>query len=256
MHDGIKDHPAAHLLHLDRMPFEWCAGCGIGIVVNTFIQTVHRLKLDPSRVYVFSSQLGCTGKIAEYLKFQKPPIQKGSLFLSALRFKQKRPESHVVVFFNENDLIVSGTEDFLLLCWRGKGILAIFINSFIHHLFLQHREVERFPVGKKILEKESHFLFNIPGEVKKCGASLVARWTPLHCRRLMFSMKKGFSKHGFSFIEVISPCLMYHASEKGLGKKLHRMDDFLKNSAIIDSKPNDNLDTRESRIILGNFVDS
>lgn len=256
MSGGNQDHPASHLLHLARMPSVWCAGCGIGIVVNTFIQTVHKLNLNPSELFVFSSQLGCTGKIAEYLKFKQPPSKERNLFLSALRFKQKRPESRVVIFFNENDLLVSGIDDFLFLCERGKGVLAVFINSFIHHLFLQHRELECFPLGKKILEKESQFLFNMPEEVEKCGASLVARWTPLHCRRLMFSMKKSFSKHGFSFIEVISPCLMYHASERGLGKKLHRMDDFLKNSAIMDGKSKDNLDTRENRIIVGNFVDN
>jgi pyruvate/2-oxoacid:ferredoxin oxidoreductase beta subunit len=38
--DGSWQHPNDWALRADRMPHIWCAGCGIGIVVNAFINIV------------------------------------------------------------------------------------------------------------------------------------------------------------------------------------------------------------------------
>jgi len=249
-------HPIDSLLHSDLIPSIWCPGCGIGIVVNTFLQTVKKLNINPDEICVVSSGLGCIGKIAEYLRFKRLKIADRDVLHSAATLKLENPDFKIVVFLSDCDFIASGVDDFLEACKKGTELLVIYINSFIYHVFVEHKELHQTPFKRKPTSNDSESPFNIPHLAKTCGASFVARWTPLHCRRLTFSIKKAFLKQGFSLIEVISPCLMYYASAGKLGKILDRMGMFYKNSVIKNEEPTENLGIRANKkIVVGKFVD-
>jgi len=248
-------NPIDSLLHSDLMPSIWCPGCGIGIVVNTFLQTVKKLNIDPDKICVVSSGLGCTGKIPEYLKFKRLDIADGNMFHSAAALKLKNPDLKIVIFLNDSDFIASGIDDFLEACKKGTELLLIYINSFIYHVFEEHKAFRQTPFKRSPTGNDFESPFNIPHLAKICGASFIARWTPLHCRRLSFSMKEAFLEQGFSLIEIISPCLMYYASEGRLGKTIDRMGMFYNNSVIKNFEPTENLDIRASKkIVVGKFV--
>ena len=84
----------------------------------------------------------------------------------------------------------------------------------------------------------------------------MARWTVLHVRRLIQSMKEVLAKRGFCFIEVISPCPTAYGRRNKLGTGLKEMKYYKEHSVIkhgIDPKEADiGLD---SDIIVGKFVD-
>ena len=249
-------HPIDSLLHSDLIPSIWCPGCGIGIVVNTFLQTVKKLNIDPDEICVVSSGLGCIGKIPEYLRFKRLNTADRNVLHSAATLKMENPDFKIVVFLNDDDFIASGVDDLLEACKKGIEFLVIYINSFIYHVFMEHKELHQTPFKRNPSSNDSESPFNIPHLAKTCGASFVARWTPLHCRRLTFSIKEAFLKQGFSLIEVISPCLMYYASAGKLGKILDRMGIFYKNSVIKNEEPTENLDIRANKkIVVGKFVD-
>ena len=250
-------HPIDSLLHPDLMPSIWCPGCGIGIVVNTFLQTVKKLKIDPDKICVVSSGFGCTGKIPEYLKIKRLNIVDRNVFNSAADIKLENPDLKVVVFLNDSDFIASGVDDFLEACRNGTELLVIYINSFIYNVFVEHKAFRQMPFKRNPNNDDSASPFNIPHLAKTCGASFVARWTPLHCRRLSFSMKEAILKQGFSLIEIISPCLMYYASDGKLGETIDRMGMFYNNSVIKNDEPTENLKIKANeKIVLGRFVDS
>ncbi len=57
-------------------------------------------------------------------------------------------------------------------------------------------------------------------------------------------------------IEVISPCLMYYASDGKIGEKVDRMNLYHTRSVIKNGEPTENLDIRsQDKIIVGKFVD-
>lgn len=195
------------------------------------------------------------GKIPEVLKLTDVPITGNNLFRSAARYKRNHPETTVIVFFSENDLLTFGGKGFNAVCRENADITAVFINSFIYHIFIEHRKLREVPFHPSI-EDGFGSPFNLPHLAASCGASYVARWTPLHCRRLKRSFLKALDKQGFSLIEVVSPCLMYHASCGNLGKSLDRMGLFLNNTQISHDEPTETVDLRNSPVIkIGTFID-
>ena len=249
-------HPIDPLLRSNLIPSVWCPGCGIGIVVNTFLQTVKKLNIDPVKICVVSSGLGCAGKIPEYLRFLRLNTADKNVIHCASTLKLENPDLKVVVLLNDSDFIASGVDDFLEACKKGTELLVIYINSFIYHVFMEHKAFHQTPFKRNLTSNDPESPFNIPHLAKICGASFVARWTPLHCRRLTFSMKEALLKQGFSLIEVISPCLMYYASAGKLGKILDRMGMFYNNSVIKNEEPTEKLKIRaRKKIVVGKFVD-
>ena len=255
MSNEKSQHPIDFLLRADLIPSVWCSGCGIGIVVNTFLQTVKKMNLDPDRIRVVSSGLSCTGKIPEYLRFERLDIANKDVLLSAAALKQKNPESKIIVFLNDSDFIVSGIDGLINVCKKQVDLSVIYINNFIYHVFMEHKELKKTPFRRNNSTDDSETPFNIPHLAKRCGASYVARWTPLHCRRLSFSIQEASLEEGFSLIEVVSPCLMYYVSDGKIGKTIDRMGMFYENSVIKNDEPTENLDIKAGKhIIVGRFV--
>src|SRR4030042_322827 len=115
--DTSKIHPLDFLLKEngnvcspERISSAWCSGCGIGTVMNAFLETVKKqnhLPTDLNKIYV-TSGIGCTGKIASYLKIHSVPMNDGNALHSALKYKSEHPEKKVVIFLNDADFTAFG----------------------------------------------------------------------------------------------------------------------------------------------------
>jgi len=256
-----NQHPVDSLLNRDMIPSIWCSGCGIGIVLNTFLQAIGKLEIDPKTVRVLTSKLGCTGRIAEYVRFKNLSAQTDEIVSAAERIRKENPDQKIVVFLNDTDFMASGADPFFDQYPRDLKLMVIYVNSFLYNLFVAHKSMFNTPFSRSIdnlnnTPRKDNHPFNLPDAAAKSGAVFVARWTPLHVRRFYFSLKKALNKNGLSFIEIISPCLMYFASDGGLGKILDRMRYFLTKSVIKNGAPTENLDTRnDNELIIGNFID-
>jgi len=248
-----QNHPADAFLHLKNLPTIWCPGCGIGIVVNIFIQTVNKMKIKKENIFIVSSGISCTGKISDHLNLKSTESE--DPFKETDKLKKKNPKSRMVIFFNDNDLMVNGIDGLLKSCHAGTEVLAIYINSFVCNILFFHKKFMHFNFRKQDSHIEPKDVFNLPLLMKECGASYIARWTPLHCRRLAYSLKETILKAGFSFIEVISPCLMYYASSGYEGKTIDRMGYYLKNAKIENGYPMEELKTEDiENLIIGKFL--
>jgi 2-oxoglutarate ferredoxin oxidoreductase subunit beta len=84
----------------------------------------------------------------------------------------------------------------------------------------------------------------------------VARWTSLHIRRVTKSIQEALAKRGFSFIEVITPCVTLYARRNRLGDGLNLLKYYYDKSEIQHGA-----DTRtvgidyQGKLIVGKFVD-
>lgn len=256
-----NQHPVDSLLNRDMIPSIWCSGCGIGIVLNTFLQAIGKLEIDPKSIRILTSRLGCTGRIAEYVRLKNLSVQTDEIISAAEKIRKEKPDQKIVVFLNDTDFMASCADPLFKKYPRELKLIVIYVNSFLYNLFVAHKLMFNTPFSRSIdnlknIPSTINHPFNLPDLAAKSGAVFVARWTPLHVRRLYFSLKKAFNKNGLSFIEIISPCLMYFASDRGLGKTLDRMKYFLKRSVIKNGEPTENLDTRnDNELIIGNFID-
>jgi len=249
-------HPSEYLLQAGSIPSIWCTGCGIGTVVNTFIQAVEKSKIDFNKICVVSG-VGCTGKVAYHLKFNAFQAVYHNPIKPASELKLKNPNLKVIVFMNDVDFMISGANSFIGVGKRGIDLCVIYVNNFIYRILVEHKALSRTPFIGTTVENNTESPFNIPHLVKSCGAQYVARWTSLHVRRLQYSITDILQKTGFSVIEVISPCLMYYASNGIIDKALNRMGFLYDKSIIRHGEPTENLDIRPpNKIILGKFVDN
>lgn len=249
-----KSHPADCFLNIDRVDAVWCAGCGIGTVVNTFIQAVEKLKINFNKVCVVSG-IGCTGKVAEYLRCKSYSAANHSVIRYASHLCMENSDLKTVVFSNNADFFISGAEDLLEIGKRNVGLLVIHINNILYTI-TEYGTIPFTPFVRTSVNNNFELPFNIPHLAKSYGACYVARWAPLYVRRLMQAMIDALQKSGFSLIEVIVPCLMYYANDGRFGGILDRMRFFYNNSSIKQGENTENLDIRnQDEIVLGTFVD-
>jgi 2-oxoglutarate ferredoxin oxidoreductase subunit beta len=246
-------HPADSFLREESIPSVWCPGCGIGTVVNTFVETLTKSNIDLDKVCI-SSGIGCTGKIADYLELNCSSATDGDAIKCAVQLKKKNPEKKAIVFLNDTDFLASGAEGLIEAGANGVELVVIYINNFIYIV----TESKTVPVTPFLRSSTNgiELPFNIPRLADSSDALYVARWTPLHVRRLMHSISEAMSKPGLSVIEIISPCLMYYASNGKIGETIDRMRFFRDHTVIKHGEPTENLDIRnEDNIIIGKFVD-
>ena len=250
-----EKHPIDPLLHTNSIPSGWCSGCGIGMVVNTFVQAVNKMDIDAENIRIVSSGIGCTGNIDQHLSFKSDKITDSNVIAYAAELAAKKQDIKVVLFLNDTDFIASNIDEFIKAGKNRAKIIVIYINNYIYRIFIEHKALSQTPFLKSSSKDKIASPFNIPHLAKSSGANYVARWTQLQIRRLMFSIEDALSTEGFSVIEVVAPCLMYYMNTGNAGETIDRMGIYEETSIIKHREPTENLDLRNQKeIIVGRFV--
>ncbi len=250
-------HHKDHLLRMDRMPHIWCTGCGIGLAVTAFTSALEKAGIDLQKVCV-TSGIGCTGRVAGYIKLDSFHTTHGRAIAFATGIKLGNPDLKVVVVSGDGDLFSIGGNHFIHAARRNIDMLVICVNNFIYAMtggqVAPTTPLSAFATTSPFGCFEAPF--NIPYIADSAGAVYVARWTALHIRRLTDSITEALNKKGFKVIEVISPCAMYYSRINKLGDGLDMMKFYHDNSEVKHGEDTRNLDiSYQSKIIVGKFVE-
>ncbi|UCE65526.1 MAG: 2-oxoacid:ferredoxin oxidoreductase subunit beta [Candidatus Zixiibacteriota bacterium] len=253
----IKEHPMEGLLRMDRMPHIWCSTCGLGTTVTALATAINQLGLDTNKMAVVSG-IGCTGRVAGYLKLDSFHTTHGRALPFALGLHISRPDMKVIVFSGDGDLISIGGNHFIHTARRNVDITVICVNNFIYAM-TGGQVAPTTPVTAKSSTTPYgcyEHPFNLPRLAASSGATYVARWTALHIRRMTNSFKEAIAKPGFSFVEVIAPCSTLYARLNRLGTGLDLMKFYHDNSVIKHGiEPKDADIDFQSKIVVGKFID-
>ena len=114
---------------MDRIPHIWCPGCGIGTVVTSFVEGVRKEKIDLDDIAIVSG-IGCTGRVAGYVKFDSFHTTHGRALAFATGLKLGSPRQKVVVFSGDGDLTGIGGNHFIHAARRNMDMIVICINNF------------------------------------------------------------------------------------------------------------------------------
>lgn len=250
-------HPMDNLLRMDRIPHIWCPGCGIGLAVSAFAAALEKANIDLNKVCIVSG-IGCTGRVAGYVKLDSFHTTHGRAIPFATGVKLGNPKLKVVVFSGDGDLISIGGNHFIHAARRNIDMLVICVNNFIYAM-TGGQVAPTTPLTAYATTSPYGCVeppFNIPYIADSSGAVYVARWTALHIRRLTNSIAEALNKSGFSVVEVISPCAIYYSRINRLGDGLDMMKFYHDNSEIRHWEDTKNLDIGfQTKIIVGKFVD-
>lgn len=252
-----QHHPKDGLLREDRLPHIWCPTCGIGTCVNAFVEAVRGSGIPEERFAIVSG-IGCTGRVAGYLKLDSFHTTHGRAIPFATGLHLANPELKVVVFSGDGDLVAIGGNHLIHAARRNLDLTVICVNNFIYGM-TGGQLAPTTPAGARTTTTphgNTETPFNVPHLVASCGASYVARWTALHVRRLTQAMIEAMQKRGFAFIEVIAPCSTLYARKNRLGTGYDLMKFYHDQCEVRHGADTTQLDIGfQSKIAVGKFVD-
>ena len=257
LNTAVKDETIDCFLRQDRMPHIWCAGCGIGLVVGAFIRGMLRAGLNPDKVAMVSG-IGCSGRAAGYVKLDSFHTTHGRALPFATGLKIANPELNVVVFSGDGDLATIGGNHLIHSARRNMEMAVICINNFNYGMTGGQMgcttPLEAFSTTTPYGNFE--YPFNLPYLLQSSGAVYVARWTTLHLRELERSIAEAMTKHGFSFIEVITPCPTVYGRMNKRPRGLDEMQLYREKSIVRNgADPRDVGIVEGGPIVVGKFVD-
>ncbi|MBI4862508.1 MAG: 2-oxoacid:ferredoxin oxidoreductase subunit beta [Candidatus Riflebacteria bacterium] len=250
-------NPVIPLLREDRMPHIWCPGCGIGTTVNCFARALTDSGLDLKKTAIVSG-IGCTGRVAGYMKLDSFHTTHGRAIPFATGLKLANPDLKVIVYSGDGDLMAIGGNHFIHAARRNIDLTIICVNNLTYAMTggqvgpttPEPALVTTAPYGA------FEHTFSLPFLADSCGAVYVARWTAYHVRQTAVAMKEALLKKGFSFIEILAPCPTQYQRRNKLGDSLATMQYYREKSVVKNGA-----DTRstgiefQSEIVCGKFVD-
>jgi 2-oxoglutarate ferredoxin oxidoreductase subunit beta len=250
-------HPLSEWLRMERIPHIWCSTCGIGTAVTCFIEAVKKSQIPREDIVVISG-IGCSGRIAGYIKLDSFHTTHGRAVPFAVGLKLAKPKLKVVVFSGDGDLISIGGNHFIHTARRNIDITILCINNFIYAMTGGQLAPTTPPTAVATTAPYGSYEhpFNLPLLAASCGANYVARWTVLHVRRLTTAINEALHKKGFSFIEIVCPCTTLYARKNKLGTGLDLMKFYHDNSVISHGADVREVDIQfQSKIKVGKFID-
>jgi 2-oxoglutarate ferredoxin oxidoreductase subunit beta len=254
---SYQEHPLEHLLRVDRFPHIWCPTCGIGTVVKCFADAIDRSKIPYDRMAVVSG-IGCTGRVAGYVKLDSYHTTHGRAIPFATGLKLANRDLKVVVFSGDGDLSAIGGNHLIHAARRNMDIMVVCVNNFIYGMTGgQAAPTTPSPANTSTTPHGAYEPpFSLPHLLEACGAVYVARWTSLHVRRLTKSLTEALLKPGFSFVEAIAPCSTLYARRNRLGTGYDLMKFYHDHSEIEHGCDTAELAIEyQKNIKVGKFVD-
>lgn len=250
-------NPVEPFLRSDRMPHIWCPGCGIGTTVNCFTRALIESKADLEKTAIVSG-IGCTGRVAGYVKLDSFHTTHGRALPFATGLKLANPSLNVVVYSGDGDLFAIGGNHLIHAARRNMDLKVICVNNLIYAM--TGGQTAPTTPSKAITSTAPYGVyepaFNLPALVEAAGAVYVARWTTFHVKQLARSMQEMFAKKGFCFIEVLSPCPTLYQRRNKMGDGLDTMKYYKQASKVKHGAPTSEVALSKSgEIVVGKFVD-
>ena len=204
------------------------------------------------------SGIGCTGRMAGYIKLDSFHTTHGRAIPFATGLKLARPQSSVIVASGDGDLFAIGGNHFIHAARRNMDLTVICVNN-LNYGMTGGQLAPCTPFGAKTTTSpigNSEEPFNFCSLAAACGAVYVARWTALHIRWLTDSITEAMQKRGFSFIEVLAPCPTAFGRRNKMRSALDLLKFFHERSVI-----RNHIDPKEAvldfnkHLVVGKFVD-
>jgi len=192
----------------------WCPGC-FNHQVLAGVKNVLAKSKKKKEDFAIVSGIGCHAKIFDYLNLNGLNTLHGRVLPTCLGIKIGNPNLTVIGFSGDGDAYAEGME---------HTIHAARYNSNINYI-VHNNQVFALTVGQPTPTTELGFKDKTtPLGVKlqplnpiklmlASGASFVARIFA-DSKQVEYVLKEALKHKGFSFIEILQPCLVFHQSAR------------------------------------------
>ncbi len=193
----------------------WCPGCGDYAVFNGVLTALSTLQIPFHQISI-GSGIGCSGRFPAFVKsFGFHGVHGRALPLST-GMKMANPDLTVLTVGGDGDAFSIGGGHIAHAARRNVDVTYIVMDNEIYGL-TKGQPSPTSPLG--LVRKASPYgtveqpLNPLP-MVLATNASFVARGFSSRPKDLAALIQKGIEHKGFSFIQVMSPCVSFHNTYK------------------------------------------
>jgi 2-oxoglutarate ferredoxin oxidoreductase subunit beta len=212
-----------------KSPITWCPGCPDSAILVAFRQAVADIVNSGTKLenIVAMSGIGCHGKITDYLNINTYTSLHGRLISTMTGTKVANPALTVVGFSGDGDSYSEGLDHLVQAARRNTDI----------HLFIHDNEVFALTTGQATSTTPKGFKgkstpsgsieepFNPLLVMLAANATFVARSYAPDIAKTKEIMKAAIAHKGFSFVDIIQPCITFNDTRDFFGKRMYWMDE-------------------------------
>lgn len=190
---------------------DWCPGCGDFGVLNSLVQAVSNLGIDPKDLLVVSG-IGCSSNLPGFIHAYGFHSLHGRALSIATGARLANPDLKVVVTGGDGDGYGIGVGHFIHAMRRNLDLTYIVMDNQIYGLTTGQAS----PTSAKNFATKSSPTGTIEEPINPIslalvsGATYVARGFSGDPRHLTEMIEKGIAHKGFSLVDVFSPCVTWN----------------------------------------------
>ena len=200
----------------------WCPGCGDFTVLNSVTRALAMLQLEPHNVAVVSG-IGCSSRIPAYTSCYGFHGVHGRSLAAATGLKAARPDLTVVVASGDGDGYSIGGNHFMHACRRNVDMTYIVMDNHVYGMTKGQASPTTEPDWDNKLSPGGTGIRSYHPLViaLASGANFVARAYSGDQHGTAQMIAQGIQHPGFSFIEVMSPCVTFRPEQREWKDKVH-----------------------------------
>ena len=193
----------------------WCPGCGDYTVLGGITKALAQLQLPPHEVAVVAG-IGCSSRIPAYTSCYGFHGVHGRSLAAATGLKVARPDLTVLVASGDGDGYSIGGNHFLHACRRNVDLTYIVMDNHVYGMTKGQPSPTTEPDWDSKLSPGGTGIRSFHPLViaLASGASFVARAFSGDQHSTADIIAQGIRHPGFSFIEILSPCVTFRPEQR------------------------------------------
>lgn len=240
----------------------WCPGCGnFGILASFKLAVSEMIKEGiPKEKIVLVSGIGCGSKIIDYLNLNSFSALHGRPIISAEGIKIANPELKVLVSIGDGGCYNEGISHLIHAAKRNIDI-TVLVHDNRSFALTTSQFTATSPKGFKggsTPEGSIEEPFNPLELMYASKASFIARGYSMKINHLKDLIKTGVKHKGFSFIEVLQPCITFFNNVDFYNQRVYEMkeSDLSSDEKVVKKIKEWDYQDNNSKIPLGIFYQS
>ena len=200
----------------------WCPGCGDYSVLSAVTKALAKLELPPEQVAVVSG-IGCSSRIPAYTNCYGFHGVHGRALAVASGLKVARPDLTVLVATGDGDGYSIGGNHFLHACRRNIDMTYVVMDNHIYGMTKGQPSPTTEPDFDTALSPGGTGLrpFHPLVIALASGANFIGRCFAGHPNETASVIVEAIRHPGFSFVEVISPCVTFRPDQREWKNMVH-----------------------------------
>ena len=201
----------------------WCPGCGDYTVLGAVTKALAILQRPPHEIAVVSG-IGCSSRIPAYTNFYGFHGVHGRALAAGTGLKVARPDLTVVVAGGDGDGYSIGGNHFLHACRRNVDLTYIVMDNHVYGMTKGQASPTTEPDWDNKLTPGGTGIraFHPLVIALASGANFVARAFSGDPNGTAETIAKAIEHPGFSFVEILSPCVTFRPEQREWKNHVHR----------------------------------